>query len=71
MTRRPTREEIDRRTTRAVDAFCEVHGRSPGGPPPDYEGAADEVDAWALTPEGQRVLKAKGIKPWWPWSTMP
>jgi hypothetical protein len=66
MRRRPTVEEIDRRTTAAVDLYCELYGGFK-----DEENSADELDAWALTPEGRRQLERRGIKPWWPWSTMP
>jgi hypothetical protein len=67
MTRPPYDAALDpdRRTERGIDAFCEIHGRSPGTAP-GYSDCVAELDAWAASPEGQRELARRGIKNWWP-----
>jgi hypothetical protein len=60
----PTDLQIDARTERGIDAFCEIFGRSPGRPP-HYDDCVTELDTWAASPEGQRELHRRGIKNWW------
>ena len=60
----PKEWQNDHWSTLGVDTFVEVHGRSPGTPP-EYDDCVTELDTWAASPEGQRELKRRGIKPWW------
>jgi hypothetical protein len=79
--RRPTQKQIDPPTqeqidawpkdwqndhweTLGLDAFVEVHGRAPGTPP-GYDDCVTELDGWAVSPEGRRELRRRGITPWW------